>query len=60
MIKNGYSNSLVKILLSKYHDYLEVNTEKNMVVTKPAIINQMRKNGENDLFIFETKYNIKA
>lgn len=60
MIKNGYSNSLAKLLLGKYRDYLEVNTEKNMVVTKPAIINQMERNGENDLFIFETKYNIKA
>ena len=60
MIKNGYSNSLAKLLLSKYRDYLEVNTEKNMVVTKPAIINQMEINLENDLYIFETKYNIKA
>lgn len=60
MIKNGYSNSLAKLLLSKYRDYLEVNTEKNMVVTKPAVINQMERNGENDLFIFETKYNIKS
>ncbi|HOE99939.1 MAG TPA: hypothetical protein PK385_01730 [Spirochaetota bacterium] len=28
MIKNGYSNSLAKLLLSKYLDYLEVNVEK--------------------------------
>lgn len=60
MIKNGYSNSLAKLLLSKYRDYLEVNIEKSIVITNPAIINQMEKNGENDLYIFETKFNIKT
>lgn len=60
MIKNGYSNSLAKLLLSKYREYLEVSIEENLIVTKPTIIKQMEKNKENDLFIFETKYNIKS
>ena len=50
MIKNGYSNSLAKLLLSKYPDYLEVNTEKNMVTTNPSIISQMERNKENHIY----------
>lgn len=60
MIKNGYSNSLAKLLIRKYRDFLEVNIEKNIVITKPEIISAMKENNENDIYIFETQFNVKS
>ncbi len=59
MIKNGYSISLAKLLLTKYPEYISINLPDNTITTNPAILDAMVSNSENDILIFEAKYNIK-
>ncbi|MDX9917801.1 MAG: DEAD/DEAH box helicase [Gudongella sp.] len=60
MIKNGFSSSLAKLLLSKYSEFLELNFTENFVTAEKGIIDAMRANSENDIYIFETSFNIKG
>ena len=60
MIKNGYTNSLAKLLLEKYREYLIINLGENSVIAKPEMIRRMEMNGENDILVFEATYNVKT
>jgi hypothetical protein len=60
MIKNGFSSSLAKLLLSEYSEFLELNFTENFVTAEKGIIDAMRANSENDIYIFETSFNIKG
>ncbi len=59
MIKNGYSNSLAKLLLEKYQNYLNIDLQTNTVIARSELISEMTKNKENGILVFEATYNVK-
>ena len=59
MIKNGYSNSLAKLLLEKYQNYLSIDLQTNIVIARSELISKMTENEENGILVFEATYNVK-
>ena len=53
MIKNGYSNSLAKLLLEKYQNYLSIDLQTNIVIARSELISKMTENEENGILVFE-------
>lgn len=56
--RNGLSMSLANLLIDKYSSYVTINQDTNNYNIASDIIDIMRSNDENDIMIFETKYNI--
>ncbi len=59
MIKNGYSNSLAKLLLERYQNYLSIDLQTNIVIARSELISKMTENEENGILVFEATYNVK-
>ena len=58
LIKNGVSLSLAQLLIEKYKNSISVNASSNTIVFRPELIDEMGKNNENQILIFEAKTNI--
>lgn len=59
LIKNGLSLTLVNLLMDKYQKYLSINNKLNTVIINPDVIKKMEENDENEILIYELKFNIK-
>ncbi len=59
MIKNGMSLSLVTLFLERYAMLVEIDLTSNTVNIDPNVINEMKKNDENEILIFEAMHNVK-
>jgi len=59
LIKNGLSLTLVNLLIKGYQEYLDINNKLNTVVIHPSILEKMEDNNENEILIYEVKFNIK-
>ncbi|TXK59899.1 DEAD/DEAH box helicase [Bacillus subtilis] len=59
LIKNGLSLTLVNLLVKEYQEYLDINNKLNTVFINPTILEKMEENGENEILIYEVKFNIK-
>ncbi|MMZ52190.1 ski2-like helicase [compost metagenome] len=59
LIKNGLSLTLTNLLVSEYSEYLKIDNDLKTVVIKPKIIDKMKDNEENEILIYEVKYNTK-
>ena len=59
LIKNGLSMGLANLIVNSYGNFIEVNIELNNVYIKPSIIESMIENKENEILIYEVKYNTK-
>lgn len=60
LIKNGLSLPLANLLIKEYNKYLEIDNDRNTVFIQPSIIQEMNENFENDILIYEVKYNTKV
>lgn len=60
LMKNGLSLLATNLLVNDYKEYLTVDLEAGTVEIKPSIVQELEKNNENEILIFETKYNIKG
>lgn len=56
LIKNGLSLSLANLLIDDYWEYLKIDIANNTVEYNPKIIDEMEKNDENQVLIYETRY----
>ncbi len=59
LIKNGFSIGLANLLVDKYIDLLEINIANTTVKIDSTLIKEMEENGENEIFVFEARYNTK-
>ncbi|ALA41014.1 DEAD/DEAH box helicase [Paenibacillus peoriae] len=60
LIKNGYSSGLASLIVNDYRSHVEINSSLNTVLLRPSLIEEMSENGENDILIYEVKYNTKS
>lgn len=60
LIKNGFSSGLASLVVDKYRNYIDIDNSFNSVNIQPNIIEKMIENDENDILIFEVKYNTKS
>ena len=58
LIQNGISLSLTKLLLEKYRKYIKFNIEDDTIELDIELIDEMSKNEENQILIFEAENNI--
>ena len=58
LIQNGISLSLTKLLLEKYRRYIRFNIEDDTIELDIELIDEMSKNKENQILIFEAENNI--
>lgn len=58
LIQNGISLSLTKLLLEKYRRYVRFNIEDDTIELDIELIDEMSKNKENQILIFEAENNI--
>jgi hypothetical protein len=58
LIQNGISLSLTKLLLEKYRKYVRFNIEDDTVELDIELLDEMSKNKENQILIFEAENNI--
>ena len=58
LIQNGISLSLTKLLLEKYKKYLRFNIENDTIELDIGLIDEMIKNKENQILVFEAQNNI--
>lgn len=54
--KNGISLSLAKIIVEKYMDYIQIDTENDTLLFKDGIISAMEGAKENEILICELQY----
>ncbi|WP_218832392.1 DEAD/DEAH box helicase [Shouchella clausii] len=59
LIKNGLSLTLVNLLINDYQEYLNINNHLCTVVISPNILEKMVENNENEILIYEVKFNIR-
>jgi len=55
MLKNGFSMELSKIFVNKYFEHVEFNFRNDSVYYSKALINDMIRNNENEILIFEAR-----
>lgn len=60
LIKNGFSNGLASLIVNNYRKYIEIDKEYSSVIIKSSLIRNMIENNENDILIYEAKYNLKS
>ncbi|MFC5471581.1 DEAD/DEAH box helicase [Cohnella suwonensis] len=60
LIKNGFSNGLANLIINDYREYVEIDTKLNTIKINQTLIQKMSENDENDILIYEVKYNTKA
>ena len=58
LIQNGISLSLAKLLLDKYRKFTKFNIEDDTIELDIELIDEMAKNEENQILIFEAENNI--
>ena len=58
LIQNGISLSLTKLLLDKYRKFIKFNIEDDTIDLDIELIDEMAKNEENQILIFEAENNI--
>lgn len=59
LLKNGYSIDLARcVLQEKYKAYITIDLVNEDVLLKEQIIDEMERNEENNLLIFETGYHL--
>lgn len=57
-VKNGISLHLANLIKNKYSSFAKIYIDTNQIVIDPLIIDEMRKNEESDILIFEAGYSI--
>lgn len=60
LMKNGFSLLATNLLVNDYKEFLIVDLDSETVEIQPSIVLELEKNNENEILIFETKYNIKG
>ncbi len=55
LIKNGLSIATASLLIEKYFNFIFIDVLFNIVKRKQGLINEMRRNNENDIYILEVK-----
>ncbi|MCY9669234.1 hypothetical protein M5X11_30650 [Paenibacillus alginolyticus] len=60
LIKNGFSNGLANLVVNDYRAFFEIDSMLNTIVINPLLIDKMTENNENDILIYEVKYNTKS
>lgn len=60
LMKNGFSLLATNLLINDYKEYLTVDLESGTFEIQSSIVQELEKNNENEILIFETKYNIKG
>lgn len=56
LIKNGFSNTLAKLILDKYSRFANISVSDNIVEIQKEIYNEMEANNENKILINEITY----
>lgn len=59
LIKNGLSLTLVNVLVNEYYEYFKVDNDLKTVVFNPSILDKMKENDENEILIYEVRFNTK-
>ncbi|WP_107942633.1 DEAD/DEAH box helicase [Metasolibacillus fluoroglycofenilyticus] len=60
LIKNGLSLTLVNLLVDKYSGYFNVDNNLKTVTFNSRILDKMKENDENEILIYEVKFNTIA
>ncbi|MCV2523353.1 DEAD/DEAH box helicase [Bacillus velezensis] len=60
LIKNGLSLTVSNLLMNKYKEFLDIDTNLNNIIINPDIIKEMQSNNENEILIYEVVYNTKV
>ncbi|MCM3000509.1 DEAD/DEAH box helicase [Paenibacillus cellulositrophicus] len=60
LIKNGFSNGLASLIVNNYRKFIEIDKEFSSVYIRPSLISKMIENNENDILIYEAKYNSRS
>jgi len=60
LIKNGFSSGLASLIVNDYRRYVEIDNTLNTIMIRPNLIEEMIENEENDILIYEVKYNTKS
>ena len=58
LIKNGFSVALAKIIVENYKKFYKINFHDCSYELNEDIIDEMKKNKENGIIIYETRGNI--
>lgn len=58
LIKNGFSVALAKIIVEKYKKFYKINFHDCSYELNEDVIDEMKKNKENGIIIYETRGNI--
>ena len=58
LIRNGISLALTKLLIDKYKKFLKMDKSENIIYWEQDLIEEMKKNKENQILIYEAELNI--
>lgn len=58
MLNNGINIHLANLLLDQYSSYIDIDVDEKQIRIDPDLIQEMTRNGENEILVFEAKFHV--